>query len=213
MKDSKKPLLILGGGGNARVLIDALKYTQHEIIGITDPDENLHGREIMGIPVIGNDEVITQYPQNSVQLVNGIGSVSSTSHRRLLFEKFKNHAYFFASVIHPSAMLASDAEISEGIQIMAGAIVQTGCHIGQNSIINTRASIDHDCRIGMHCHLAPGVILSGEVSIADETHIGAGAVIIQGIDVGSNCLVAAGSVVVKNIGNNVKVKGAPANEG
>lgn len=30
---------------------------------------------------------------------------------------------------------------------MAGAIIQTGSSVGENNIVNIRASVDHDCTI------------------------------------------------------------------
>lgn len=212
MTDLKKSLLILGGGGHARVLIDALKCLQRDIIGITDPNPIMYGRTIMGIPVIGDDKAVMRYPSESIELVNGLGSVGCISRHKRLFVEFKDKGYTFATVIHPFAVIASDAQLSEGTQIMAGVVIQTGSYIGQNTIINTMVSVDHDCRIEDHSHLAPGATLSGDVSVGHGTHIGAGATIIQGISIGSNSLIAAGSVVIGNIGDNKKVKGVPAKE-
>ncbi len=206
------PLLILGAGGHAKVLINTLQIQSKTIIGITDPDNSRHGLTILNIPVIGNDDMALQYAPETVKVVNGLGSVKPPIRRKQLFNKFKNKHYHFTSVIHPSTIIAAGVKISEGSQVMAGTIIQPGCFIGQNTIINTGALIDHDCRIGDHCHISPGATLSGNVSIGDGTHVGTGATVIQNITIGPNCLVAAGSVIVKNIGNGKKVKGVPATE-
>ena len=58
--------------------------------------------------------------------MNGIGSVKSTSGRRRIFEQFQRKRYRFASVIHPAATIATDARLLEGVQVMAGAVVQPG---------------------------------------------------------------------------------------
>ena len=210
MINQKNPLLILGGGGHARGLIDALKCMQCKIIGITDPNPIMQGKTIMGIPIIGDDKKIMQYPSDLVELVNGLGSIGAPSKRKQLFMDFKDKGYIFATIIHPFGVIAEDTQLSEGTQIMAGAVIQTGSYIGQNTIVNTMTSVDHDCRIGDHSHIAPGVTLCGDVSIGNGTHIGAGATIIQGIRIGSNCVIAAGSVVISNIADNQKVKGVPA---
>lgn len=93
---------------------------------------------------------------------------------------------------------------------MAGAVINVGSRIGDNSVINTRAALDHDCRIGCHVHIAPGSVISGGVKIGDGTHIGTGSSIIQCINVGINSVIGAGSVVVKDIPDNVKAYGVPA---
>ena len=204
----RKPILILGAGGHAKVLIDALRSSSGVILGIVDPSSSV--REVLGIPVIGDDSVVEKYAPGEIELVNALGSVCSTKARRALFEKFARAGYKFASVIHPSAVIAADVCLGEGVQVMAGAVIQTGSTIGDNTILNTRACVDHDCEIGAHVHVAPGVTLSGGVRVHDNAHIGCGAVVIQGVEVGASSLVGAGSVVIHAVPPNIRVAGVPA---
>lgn len=194
------------------MLIDALQRAGIGISGATDADSGLVGTSLLGVTVIGGDEAVEKYTPDSIRLVNGLGSVRNDAARRRLFERFKEKGYEFAQVIHPSAVIAPDVVVSEGAQIMAGAVVQTGTRIGKNAIINTRAAVDHDCRIGEHAHIAPGATLSGAVEIGDGAHVGTGATIIQGIRIGRDCLVAAGAVVVGDARDGAKVAGVPAKE-
>lgn len=207
-----KPVLVIGGGGHAKVLIDCLLLHQINILGILESDISKVGRKILGVPIIGSDNTIFEYKLSEILLVNAIGSTKSLRLRSNVFTKFKNLGYFFASVIHPSAVVAADVVLEEGVQIMAGAIVQPGCRIGADSIINTQASVDHDCYIGAHVHIAPGVILSGGVTIKQQTHLGTGSVVIQNITIGSHCMIAAGAVVTQNLKHSVRVMGVPAQE-
>lgn len=208
----KPPVVILGAGGHARVLIDALRLTSRSILGISDANSAKTGDTVMGIPVIGDDEAVLRYSPDEVELVNGIGSVASTFRRASIFAAFREKGYGFATVIHPSAVVAPDVALGAGVQVMAGAIIQTGARVSMNSIINTRASVDHDCVIGANVHLAPGVTLCGEVLVADNVHVGTGAVIIQGISVGRGSIVGAGSVVLRNVPEDVTIYGVPARE-
>jgi sugar O-acyltransferase (sialic acid O-acetyltransferase NeuD family) len=206
------PIIILGAGGHSKVLIDALRQRKTKIIGATDCQADKKGKLIQGVDIIGNDDAILAYATDTIRLVNGIGSVGIPFHRKHLFCKFTGLGYVFTDVIHPSAVIAADVHIFEGVQIMAGAVIQTGCSIGKNSIINTTASIDHDCMIADHVHIAPGVTLSGGVKIGENAHIGSGATIIQGVKIGQNSLVGAGAVVVKDVPDNITVIGVPARE-
>jgi len=206
-------IIILGAGGHAKVLIDALLLASSVVItGVVDPDLTLTGTEILGVPVLGGDDVVNEFQPSEVQLINGLGSVGLPVNRQKIFVRFKDMGCTFVSVIHPSAVVASDVVFGEGVQVMAGAVIQPGCRIGINSIINTHASVDHDCNIGDHVHISPGVTLSGGVTVGACSHIGTGATVIQGISIGNGCLIAAGAVVTKNIDNEVKVRGVPARE-
>ncbi len=205
------PVVILGGGGHAKVLIDALIKNSFMVLGYTDPQPELSGVKNLAIPWLGNDEIIFEYSQQSILLVNGIGSINSTLKRCQLFNRFKEKGYMYTNVIHPSAVIATNVSLQEGVQIMAGVVIEVDSVIGNNSIINTKASINHDCWIGDHVHIAPGVTLSGNVRVGESSHIGAGATIIQNLNIGRNCLIGAGAVVVNDIPDNAVVMGVPGN--
>ena len=66
----QKPIIIIGTGGHAKVLIDTLKSQSANIIGVTNPAPELYGKDIMGIPIIGDDESILQYGINDIGFVN-----------------------------------------------------------------------------------------------------------------------------------------------
>ena len=200
-----KRIIVLGAGGHARVLLDALRLfptTEIEIIGATDVSPETIDRSKLSCPLLGADEKVFAYETKEVFLVNGLGSIGDTAMRMKLFDNFKTKGYRFDGVIHPSAVLAKDIQLSEGVQIMAGAVVQTGCRIGRNVVINTRASVDHDGIIGDHVFIAPGATLSGGVSVGEHSHVGTGATLIQGCRIGKNCFVNARSIVRENLSDN-----------
>jgi sugar O-acyltransferase (sialic acid O-acetyltransferase NeuD family) len=204
------PTIVIGAGGHARVLISVLKTLNRDILGVTDLDPDKVDNIITGFPVLGSDNKIMDYSTSSVELVNGIGAISSIKKRKAIYIYFKNRGYSFAKVIHPSAIITDGVRLGEGVQVMAGAIIQSGCIIGNNSIVNTGAIIDHDCMISEHVHVAPGAVLSGGVRIGTCTHIGTSATIIQGVEIGQTTIVGAGAVVLANIPSSVKAIGVPA---
>lgn len=205
-----KPLIILGAGGHAKVLIAALISGPAKILGIAERVGCNTTGNVLGIPIIGNDDSILRYSPQDVQLINGLGSVSSTESRRELFEKFVALGYHFATVLHATAVISTDVHLGDGVQVMAGAVIQPGTVVGDNSILNTHASVDHDCLIANYVHISPGATLSGGVRVGESTLIGAGAVVIQGIEIGSRCVVAAGAVVIRDVASHTSVAGVPA---
>ena len=204
-----KLLIIIGNGGHASVLTEILLAKGEKIIGFTAPTAEEND---FGLSYLGSDEIIYSYDKNEVELVLGLGMISPSSIRENIFTHFKNKGYSFKSVIHSSTIISPSVQLAEGVQIMAGVIIQTRTKIADNTIINTGALLDHDCQIGAHVHIAPGTKISGAVQIQNSTHIGTGTAIIQGIEIGEGCLIGAGSVVVKNIKENTKAFGVPAKE-
>lgn len=204
-----KPIIIIGDGGHAAILAETLIAQRREIMGYTAPREE---KDFLNLPYLGTDTVIATYNPDTVELVLGLGTITVSSIRKSIFEQFKSKGYLFANVIHGTAIVSPSAQIGQGIQIMAGAILQTNVSIADNTIINTGSIVDHDCIIGSHVHLAPGSTLSGGVRIGESCHIGTGTSIIQGITIGAETMVGAGSVVLEKIGNGKTVYGVPAKE-
>lgn len=194
-----KPVIILGGGGHAGVLLGILKRLNVRVLGIADPNQTV-GSECFGCKIIGDDGAVLTYSAEQVELVNGIGSIpGDTGLREYLFQKFSDHGFKFKIVIDPTSIVLSEIPLAEGCQVMAGAIIQAGVQISENSIVNSGAIVEHDCCIGRHAHIAPGATLSGGVILADRVHVGTGAVLIQNVEVGIGCIIGAGAVVTHNV--------------
>lgn len=204
-KDKSKLVILLGAGGHAKVLLEALKLSEREVIGIVTPDYSA-GEVCMGLPVLGDDNAVGDYTPDEIELVNGLGSLPGKSKRWKLAEMMRAKGYQFTSVIHPQSVVANGVKMEEGVQIMAGVVIQSGVTIGRDSIINTGALIDHDCVISEQCHIAPGVVCSGEVRIGRGSHIGTGARIIQEISIGAHGVVAAGTTLYMDIEPSTLVK-------
>jgi sugar O-acyltransferase (sialic acid O-acetyltransferase NeuD family) len=209
MPNSPKPVIILGAGGHASVLIDALQQLGVEIMGITDPDKTVWGQTLMDVEVLGPDEKLLDIHPERILLVNALGSTSNTNARRTLFETWHGKGYSFASVVHPKAVVARSVSLAEGVQVLAGAIINPLTTVGINTIVNTGAIVEHDCTIGDHVHLAPGVRVAGNVTLGHSTHVGIGSTLIQGLGIGDNCLIAAGAVVIRSVPDNSVVMGVP----
>ena len=195
-----KPLVMLGAGGHAAVLAEILLEQKQPLIAVVAPDPIPANSPLAGLKQIASDEqLLSTYTPQEVELVNGLGSMPGNNLRWKLFEFFSEKGYRFASVISPKANLSNYLDLAEGVQIMMGAQVQTNASIGKNTIINTGAIVEHDCKIGAHNHLAPGVTLSGGVITASQVHIGTGASVIQNIQIGEQAVIGAGTAVVRNV--------------
>lgn len=195
-KVSDQPLILLGAGGHAKVLLSAARAANMNVTGVCDPVLAKQGlSHWRGLPVIGNDDELSRYNPESVALINGVGHLPRSCNRQSLFERFKEMGFSFPPIKHPTAWLDASVQISEGVQIMAGVIVQADSLIGPNSIINTGAHVDHDCAIGAHVHIAPGATLCGNVAVKNQAFIGAGATLIQGITISEKTIIGAGITV------------------
>ncbi|GGI29200.1 NeuD/PglB/VioB family sugar acetyltransferase [Bradyrhizobium guangdongense] len=197
-------LIVLCAGGHARVIIEALLSRGIHPAAAADRDATRLGEVIGGVKITGSDDDVLKMAADTVELANGLGNRASRtdsglSGRRLLFDRFAARGYKFPVIAHASAVIASDAQLGDGAQVMAGAVIQPAARLGRNTLINTRAVVEHDCMVGDHAHVAPGAVLCGGVSIGESVHIGAGAVVLVGVKVGAGAVVAAGAVVTRDV--------------
>lgn len=202
-------IVVIGGGGHAKVIISILKkLKKYEIVGYTDFENN---DKILGISYLGNDDrLISIYKDGVNNAVIGLGQIKSTVHRRKLVDICKSIGFVLPSIVSPNAIINEDVSIGNGTVVMDGVTINSGSSIGEYSIVNTNSSIDHDCSIGDFTHIAPGVTLSGEVKIGNNVLIGTGSNVIQQIEITDNIIISAGSTVLKSITKNGIYGGNPA---
>jgi len=200
MSNLRGKVVLVGGGGHCKVIIDAIiNAGEYDIEGIVDSKLNI-GDKVLGIPVIGNDDILPMVFEKGVKnAFIGVGSVGDCTLRKKLSGKLKSIGFNLPVVIHTKAVVAQDVRVGEGTFIAASATINPGTVIGRNAIINTSSSIDHDCHIADFVHVAPGATLSGGVKIGEGTHIGTGAKVIQYLNIGKNCMIKANSLVSRNV--------------
>lgn len=199
--------VVLGAGGHARVVVDALPGGVAG--GHVSPEPATDAR--LG-PHLGGDHVIAALAKAGHGFVLGLGFVDGGGARRRagLLEQLAAADADLVTVVHAAATVSASASIGPGAFVAAGAVLGPDVRIGRGSIVNTRASVDHDCVIGDNVHIAPGAVLSGGVRVGADSLIGVGAVVIQGITIGAGVVVGAGAVVVADLPDGVIARGVPA---
>ncbi len=205
----KEKIVIIGGGGHAKVIISIIKKLKDfEIVGFTELEKK---DNILGIEYLGPDSVLQDlFNQGIKNAAIGLGQIKSSLHRKRIVELLNKIGFKFPTIVSPNSIINEAVSIGKGTVIMDGVIINSGSAIGNFSIINTKASIDHDCKIGSFTHIAPGVTLSGEVTIGDDVLIGTGASVIHQIKIPSKTIISAGSSVQKNIEKDGIYRGIPA---
>lgn len=210
-----KPFIVIGAGGHAKVVTDLLLAAGETVIGLTDQNSSCHGDMVLGCPILGDDDILSDYKSDEINLAMGVGATGkdlphSLRMRYNAFQSLKQIGFSFPPIVHPSAVLGREVEIEDGAQIMAGSVIQSGSRIGELAIINTNVSIDHDCEIGIATHLGPRAVLGGRVRVGMASYIGLGAIVLQTLVIKDNSVVGAGSVVVNDVKPSEKVMGIPA---
>lgn len=206
---SKRPLILIGGGGHCKSVIEVAESAGYEIKGILDmPDEV--GKDVLpGHKVIGTDDEIPQYVEECDFIIT-VGFIKNPALRIKLYNKVMAAGGRLATIIASSAYVSKYAELGEGTVIMHHAFVNAGAKIGDNCIINTFVNIEHDAEIGNQCHISTGTMVNGECRIGDNCFIGSQSVCANCIGIGSDIIIGAGSVVRKTLNIKGFYAGNPA---
>lgn len=204
------PILLMGGGGHCKSVIDAIERTGvYEVAGIIDIQEK-KGRTVINYPIVGTEDDLVSWFKNGVaNCCITLGSVGNSMTRERLFRKAKEVGFSFPVIKDRSAIISDYAILEEGSFIGKGVILNADVKIGINAIVNTGAIIEHDCRVGAFSHISPGATLSGGVKVGNHTHVGTNSSVIQEVEIGNQTVIGAGSVVLKKIADNSIAYGNP----
>ena len=204
----KKSLILVGGGGHCKSVIEAAESDGYNILGVLDIPENI-GKDILSTRIIGNDNDIPKYVDKA-EFIIAMAFIKNPSIRIKLYNKIKEAGGKLATVVASTAYVSKYAEIGEGTVVLHQAFVNAGAKVGKNVILNTATNIEHDAVIGDHCHISTGTMVNGECKVGDRCFIGSQSVLANCISIGDDIIVGAGSFVRKSISEKGIYAGNPA---
>ena len=203
-----KPLILVGGGGHCKSVIEVAESAGYTILGILDRPEEV-GKRVLGYKVIGTDADMAKYADKADFIVT-VGQIKSPILRIKLHQMLSDAHCNLAIVIAPTAHVSRHATVGEGTVIMHQAFVNAGAHIGKGCIINTASIIEHDAMVSDYCHVSTGATINGGVLIGKCTFVGSQSVVNQCVTIGENIIIGAGSAVVNDLPAGCLAVGVPA---
>lgn len=203
-----KKLILIGGGGHCKSVIEVAESAGYTIIGILDRPEEV-GKKVLDYEIIGIDDDIPQYV-DKVEFVITIGFIKNPALRIKLYNKVLQAGGKLATLIASTAYVSKYAQLGQGTVVMHRAFVNAGAWIGNNVIVNTFANIEHDAQIGDQCHISTGTMVNGDCKIGNNCFIGSQAVLANAISICSEVIVGAGSLIRKSIHQAGIYSGNPA---
>ena len=203
-----KPLILIGGGGHCKSVLEAAESAGYSILGVLDLPEEV-GKQILSTKVIGTDDDILQYVDKA-DFVITVGFIKNPATRIKLFHRVKEAGGKLATIIASTAHVSKYATIGEGTVVMHHVFVNAGAKVGNNVILNTFTNVEHDTLIGDQCHISTGTMINGDCKVGANCFIGSQSVLANGITIGDDIIVGAGSLVRKSINIKGIYSGNPA---
>ena len=205
-----KNLILIGGGGHCKSVLEAAESAGYNILGVLDMPENV-GKQILSTKVIGTDDDIPLYIDKA-EFVITVGFIKSPTTRIKLYNRVKEAGGRFATIIASTAYISKYAEIGEGTVVLHQAFVNAGAKVGCNVILNTATNIEHDSVIGNHCHISTGTMVNGDCAVGERCFIGSQSVLGNGIRICDDAIIGADSGVMSDIIDSGVYVGCPVHK-
>lgn len=211
-----QPLVIVGAGGHGRELAQLVRDINRQapaprwnMLGFLDDNPEKVGARLGGHEVLGDSDWLGQSPVRDVRVAVAIGDAKI---RKLTVSRLaRNYPDLkFATLVHPTAVVADDAVLGEGAVVCALSVVSTGVAIGEHALVHYGSTVGHDATVEPFASVLPGCRISGNATIGEVADVGAGATVLPGIAVGAYAIVGAGAVVTRPVPERCTAVGIPA---
>ena len=180
----RRAYVLIGAGGHARTVCDAIAAAGDQVIAYVDPAESSWQKA----PRIEESKIP---PRSTIALGVGGTNPDALTRRLALLDRLLADGHEAPPIVHPRAILGQDTEIGPGAAVLTGSIVNSGTKIDRGVIVNSGAIVEHDSIVGAGTHVAPGAILLGAVTVGECSMVGAGCVVLPGATVEKSTIVRA----------------------
>jgi UDP-3-O-[3-hydroxymyristoyl] glucosamine N-acyltransferase len=116
----------------------------------------------------------------------------------------------FVNLIHPSALIAPDAQLGTGIFIFIHSVISAGVHVEDFATLNAFVLLGHDAIIGRGCTLCPAAMLTGNVKLGRGVLMATHTSVAPQSEVGAFATIGMGSAVISTAPEGVTMMGVPA---
>lgn len=206
-----REILIYGAGGAGQEVVYCLALdknpgTSWKVGGFIDDTEQLWGKLVNDIPVLGGFEYLKNYSGNLAVTIFDYPAI-----RQELISKIKkNDKIKFPVLISVASIVFPYAEWGEGCIVNNLNAISCNTKFGDFVLVNSGTGIGHGSIIGSFTTIYSGINISGDVSIGSGCLIGSGVTILPKVTIGDGSIIGAGSLVLKDIPPKVLAAGVPA---
>ncbi len=202
--------IIIGAGTYGEVYLAYLKEANVNIVGFLDDNQDLHGKYVKGIPVLGGTDLLSSL--RSTHNIEAVYCPMGNNKLRVKFlELARSLGYETPNYIHPSVLISPNVTIGIGVYILLGSKIMPHTEIHDDVMISMGVNIAHHSVLEKGCFLSTGVNFGASIRAKKYSYIGLSATIMTGLHtLGEDCLIGAGAVVIKDVPEKAVMAGVPA---
>jgi sugar O-acyltransferase (sialic acid O-acetyltransferase NeuD family) len=205
-----KPVMIFGASGLGKAALGIFQSNNVVVYGFLDDDQDLHGRQIQEVPVLGAIEN-EAFLKILGKKCDAFLAIDDNALKAALVQSLRKDLKVMpVNAIHQKASVAESAVLHHGNFIDQFVAIGTHAVLGNHCLLHAGAILNYECKVGDFVQIGAGAIINEGASIGDHVFIGSGALVVSGVKVGEGARIGAGSVVIADIDKNATVFGNPA---
>jgi sugar O-acyltransferase (sialic acid O-acetyltransferase NeuD family) len=203
-------LVIVGAGGFGRELMcwaaEAVGASWDRIAFVDDDPQALEGHGFgPDLPWAGTFADFAPAPGD--RCVVALGEPAT---KQRVVEALREKNAVFATLVHPSAVIARTAQLGEGCVVCPLAFMSANARLAEFVTVNVLSSVGHDVVVGAFSTLSAHVDLTGGVVTGPCAFFGSGARVTPKVSIGAHARVGAGATVMRAVPDGVTVFALPA---
>lgn len=175
-------------------------------IVLLDDDPALHGRDVLGVPVLGPFDALAGHRRGD-EAVNLVAR--STKGRDGARARIEGHGIALASLVHPSINLRG-ATLGRAVTLYEGCVISALSRVGDHAVVFARGVLGHGASLGEGAVLGPGAVVNARVCVGARAYIGTNAAVLPDLAIGADATVSACSAVVGDVPPGCTALGVPA---
>ncbi len=213
-KTKGRELIIVGAGGFGSKVLNTVRAInaqsvspKWEVVGFVDDAEKRVGTMWDGYPVIATPETL---PEVWIKTASFACAIGDNRIRREVVERLEKAGFVAETIVHPTAVVADNAELGRGVYVDALCVIAANSRIGAHALINMQVGIGHHVKLGEFSQICPGGKIGGYAVVGDGAFVGTSASVLPGKKIGTNAIVGAVSMVAHDVEAGDSVMGIPA---
>lgn len=208
-----KPLLIIGGEGHGSVISSCIEDNRNRYNDLEWKVEgfiNDFEESINGYPVFGGINKIQELSNKGFYFSWGIHMIGRNPLTRQTFDRANIPINKLATIVHKSAFISENVELSPGVFIMCNSYIAARTKLGIGTMVKSSVQIGHDVVCGPLCHFAMGSITGSYTKLGICADVAIGSIILESRQIGNYSMAGAGSLITHDIPDYEIHTGSPA---